>query len=103
MAASVVLDSKTVMGNQRVRVFSLTLDNSYPTGGYAISTDQLDLPNGIVRYLNASVPGYSANWNYSTGKLQLFRQTAATSALIEVANAVDVSAVAGSKIFVFGH
>lgn len=103
MAATVTIDERTVLGNQRARFLSITLDTSYPTGGYALSTDQLDLPAGVVLFLQVNIPGYLAVWDGGNKKVKLYRQTAATSALIEVANAVDVSGATGGKIFVIGH
>jgi hypothetical protein len=63
--------------------------DTYPTGGFDVSGQ---IP-GSVEYESAvgSSKGYLVHYA-GAGKFMLFRQTAATGALVEVPNATDVSA-----------
>lgn len=43
MAASVTVNERTVLGNQRVTFSTVTMDSSYPTGGESVTPAQLGL------------------------------------------------------------
>lgn len=93
MAISVVVKKQSVAGNARLVTADVTLDSSYPTGGYAIAGSDLGLKGGTIDSadLNASSGGYVPTFDYTNSKIKLFRQTAATGALVEVPNATNVS------------
>lgn len=83
------------IGGRWQAITSLTLDASYPTGGYAVTGQQLGLPAGLVDYVDlgsASNGGYQLSYNYATGKIQAF-QGAAAAPSTEVPNATNLSAV----------
>jgi hypothetical protein len=68
--------------------------DTYTTGGFDVSSQ---IP-GSTEYEIAvgSSAGYMVHYA-GAGKFQLFRQTAATGALVEVPNATDVSAASPIK------
>ena len=72
---------------------TIALDNSYPTGGYAI-----DVPNNarITTMVCGAAGGYTFHFIASTQKLKVYRgdnTNAAAAPGVEVSNAVDLSAV----------
>ena len=78
---------------QLIRTGTITFDASYPTNGEAITAADVGL-SVIRRILCHSRSGYVVAWNGSTSapKLVAYRQTAASSALVEVPNTTDLSA-----------
>lgn len=77
-----------VVGNHREKIVDVTLDSSYPTGGYTLTQAQLGID--WKPYFILAVPtttGHDAVYNYSTGKLMMF------SGGTQVTNATDLSAV----------
>jgi len=80
-------------GDTTLVVFDFTPDNSYPTGGYSLAG-----LGGTVHAVVGSTGGYLLQYDPSTQKVKMFRQTAATSALIEVPNTTDLSAVPAARL-----
>jgi hypothetical protein len=83
------LDNRNhVIGNRREIVVDVTLDNSYPTGGYTLTPTTLGV-DGVTDYVfaQATTTGHLPVYNYGTKKLMIF------SAGTEVANTTDLSAV----------
>lgn len=76
------------IGNCRETCVDITLDNSYPTGGYALTPAQLQV-DWLLHYVHAmpTTTGHVFAYNYATSKLMAF------SAGSEVANTTDLSAV----------
>lgn len=75
---------------------TVTLDSSYPTNGEPVTPADFGLER--LWDLHIQARGYVAVWDgagATTSKVLLYRQTAATSALIEVPNATDLSTVVG--------
>lgn len=95
MAVSVALTTgPEVPGSRKEVTGAITFDSSYLTGGEAVTLAQLGLSR--LDFLQvAGGTGYLATWDGSTSapKVLLYRQTAATGALVEVPNATDVSTV----------
>jgi hypothetical protein len=90
----------TTVSNKRLRVVDVTLDNSYPTGGYAITPAQLGFKVRIETVFDATAKnaaGTSAvpcRWDPANQKLQCYRYDGASAGkafLEEVVNAVDLS------------
>lgn len=83
------------------RLVTVVGDSSYPTGGTSLSGSQLGFGSeGVVMSVqviglqgSASNNGaIQANWNNSTGKLQMFASFGTSPVgLVEVANAVNLS------------
>ncbi len=79
----------TVFGDKRVVFADVAFDNSYPTGGLALSGATLGLV-GAVQFLDANAAlGRTFAYDYANSKVKAFT----TSTGVEVANAVDLSAV----------
>lgn len=70
---------------------TVAFDASYPTGGEPIDA------TGDIGYqelwITGTTGGYQGSWDAANQKLLMYRQTAATGALVEVPNATDLSAV----------
>lgn len=82
-------------GDRWCSVSKVALDSSYPTGGYALTPSQLGFTNAANNDPEMTIEvdsanGWSAVYNYTTQKLQLFSATATTST--EVTAATNVSA-----------
>lgn len=94
MAASVAITyGPEVDGSRRTVIGVITFDSSYATGGEDITLTQLGLTRLDWLELNAGI-GYLPTWDGSVTapKVLLYRQTAATSAFIQVPSATDMSA-----------
>jgi hypothetical protein len=79
------------VGQSEALVFgTIAFDSSYPTGGEAV-----DAPgdNGYHHLLVGAAGGYVGYWDRSNQKLIAYQQSAATSALTQVPNTTDLSAV----------
>ena len=95
MAASVSISyGPEVPGSRKETIGVSTFDSSYATGGEAVTLSQLGLTRLDWLNLNAGA-GYLPVWDGSTStpKVLLYRQTAATGALVEVPRTTDVSTV----------
>lgn len=77
-----------VVGNRREVVADVTLDNSYPTGGYALTPATLGV-DGATDYILAfaTTTGHTFAYDYANSKLIAF------SGGTQVSNATDLSAV----------
>lgn len=94
MAASVsITTGPEVPGNRKMVSGVITLDNSYATGGEAVTLAQLGLSRLDFLCLTAGI-GYLPTWDGSTTapKVLVYRQTAATGAFAEVPSTTDMSA-----------
>ena len=93
------------IGRRRHIVVTLTLDNSYPTGGYAITAGQFGASNGRViegaALLggNAAAGGYQPIWDNVNGKLMVWRTGAVNAVAEQVPNATDLSALVYRFVF----
>ena len=96
MAASVSVDfGPAVPGDRRFVVASVQFDNSYATGGEAISLGALGLTR--LDFIQTSTVdfGYVSGWNGSKTepKIQLFITSVTDSPLAEVASGIDLSSL----------
>lgn len=113
MAAKVTIKKRTKAYNAYMNVVDIQMDSSYPTGGEAITPQQLGL-NVIDFVLASPAAGYIAEFDHANSKLKMYTPTAAhvhnentaasytqnadtdentASAADEVANTTDLSAV----------
>ena len=69
--------------------FTLAADNSYPTGGYAITPAQLGFASQIdyLDIVNENISAWSASWNKATQKLQFLGMSTGA----EVANNTNLA------------
>lgn len=89
------------------RVVDVLLDNSYPTGGYALTAKQLGFgTNGVVYAVLGAfskTAGWLVAWDYTNSKLQVFDSSGSASAAShEAASTTDVSAVT-ARLVVIGQ
>lgn len=102
MASTITLDTgqkgRGVAGDKYIRRGSGNL-GVYATNGVVVTPAQFELA-GEIHDLDLGTPaGYTLEWVPSTGKIKAYRQKDPGSAggadvpLVEVANAVDLSAV----------
>lgn len=91
----------TRIGNagRYVTVTQVTLDNSYPTGGYPVTASSLGLPDGLVDAILPAGVSQAAitatvivQYNANTGNLQAFWSAAAGAQPTEVTAATNLSA-----------
>jgi hypothetical protein len=93
MAATFVRVTKRAAGSRYIIAGDLTLDNSYPTGGYAVTPALFGHRNAITSIdTTATVGGYTLLYIPSTAKVKVFRNGAINSPMAEVPNTTDLSA-----------
>lgn len=84
MAASASIVDRGAAGDLFFRVVDVTLDNSYPAGGYPLTAQQLGLgANGVIFFVDGSMSktgGWTTAWDYTNGKLQVFDGSGAANA-----------------------
>lgn len=82
-------------GSVRMVVGSIDFDSSYPTGGEVFDLSVLGAQS-LYALMVLPKAGYVFEWNgnVTAPKILAYRQTAATSALVEVPNATNLSTVA---------
>jgi hypothetical protein len=105
MAATVTVDAVQYEGFNRVTRSRVTLDSSYPTGGYTITPNQLGL-GAIDFVLVADRLGYTFDWDYANNKLLVYQgdnTNAAAAPGIQVANATNLSAVTNVRVRATGR
>jgi len=77
------------------QIVDIALDNSYPTGGYAISPRDVGLGLTIFGMQiiggNSAANGRKAMWDTGNNKLMLAQDAGAAGAMAQVPNATDVS------------
>lgn len=110
MALTVTLsgDWMTSLGNRRQTFATVAFDNSYTTGGLALTAAQVGL--GVVEELQADPKsGYIFEYDYTNSKLKAYYQTDPANAgganipLIEVANATNLSTLTGVRVTAEGR
>lgn len=92
MAFTVVADAVSVFGNMRVGVYSLTFDNSYSTGGDAITASELGLSEilfAVVQPKNEAAGKMIYRFDYTAAahKIEVFYPTGGTAPATLVAPA----------------
>lgn len=87
------------IGRRRFVVVDVALDNSYPTGGYAIAVAALGAANAktiegaVIMGGNAAAGGYRPMWDNVNGKLVMWRTGAVNAIAEQVPNTTDLSAL----------
>lgn len=103
MAATLALAHPEVpwisVGKSRMALAALTLDNSYPSGGYPLAPGQLNLTQlfnidvACRATGTAATQGYVPQYDYVNKTVRIFQQTAATGPLVEVTAATNLTGV----------
>lgn len=106
MAASASIVDRGAAGDLFTRVVDVTLDASYPAGGYPLTAAQLGLgTNGVVVFVDAGmskVSGWVVAWDYTNGKLQVFDGSGAANAVSHEVAAATVLTGIVARILVWG-
>jgi hypothetical protein len=106
MAASAAIVDRGAAGDLFTRIVDITLDGSYPAGGYPLTAQQLGLgTNGVILFVDGTgskTGGWIVAWDYTNGKLQVFDGSgAANVAMHEVAAATVLTGVV-ARLLVWG-
>jgi hypothetical protein len=106
MAASASVVDRGAAGDLFFRVVDITLDGSYPGGGYPVAAKDLGFgTNGVILHVDGAMSktgGWSVAWDYTNGKLQVFDGSgAANVAAHEVAAATVLTGVV-ARLMVWG-
>jgi hypothetical protein len=106
MAASAAVVDRGAAGDLFTRVVDVTLDSSYPAGGYPLTAQQLGLGvNGVVMFVDAAMSksgGWIVAWDYTNGKLQVFDGSGAANAVAHEVIATTVLTGIVARIMVWG-
>lgn len=100
---AIVLVRREQLGFSNLTINTLSLDNSYPTGGYALTPSQLGVGLAADWVMAQPKSGYVFEFFPSTNKLMVRWSGAAGAIDPEVTNATDLSAVTGVRIMALGH
>jgi hypothetical protein len=93
MAATFAIGKSSSVENLKVVVATITMDNSYLTGGELVAASDFGL-RGIFTVICGAPPqgGWLPAYNPVAGTIKLFQSTTgAPAALVEVASTTDVS------------
>lgn len=104
MAVTASLKKRMQAGELQIRVVDLTLDNSYPTGGWAVTPQQLGLGlNGVVWFVMLpEINGFTFEWDYVNNKLKAFWGGGAGAANAQYTNAGAALNAVVIRILAFG-
>lgn len=100
---AITLVIREQLGFSNLTVSTLSLDNSYPTGGYALTPQQLGVGSSAAWVMAQPKSGYVFEWIPSTSKLMVRWSGAAGAIDPEVTAATDLSAVTGVRVMALGH
>lgn len=93
LTIALVKGSSHVAGNKKIRVRDITLDSSYPTGGYSLLPSDFGLKkiehiqNNVAVASGGGATARTVAYDYTNQKLQVY-----TTASAEALNASDQSA-----------
>lgn len=96
MALTLTLIRQTVVGPLRVRVHDVDFDDSYPTGGEALTAADLGV-NEVYAVIPESKAGYVAHYDRANEKLLVYQSVdpadagGADTPLVEVADTTDLN------------
>lgn len=94
-----------VIGDRRMNIYEVDFDNSYPTGGEALSKADLNVDLELDFVLAISNSGYSFEYDETNEKLLAYwadYDAVADGALIEVADTTNLSAVTNVLVVTVG-
>ena len=101
MAAQINWTDNGPADTLRWRTADVTLDASYPTGGYSITPANLGFTKVKAVIIQSHTGGYVYEYDVANQKLKAYRQTAATGALAEVPNTTSLTGIV-VHLFVIG-
>jgi len=85
MAATTTIVRRGASGDERI--VDVTLDSSYPAGGYPLASKDLGFGgSGRIDFVSAGgaskTGGWEAAWDYTNSKLQIFDSSGAAAAVM---------------------
>jgi hypothetical protein len=89
MGASVSVISKTKTYSKYFVVADITFDDSYPTGGEAITPNQLKLESGIDFLMAAPAAGYMFEFDHANKKLKAYTPVKSQAAHTHAENTAE--------------
>ena len=107
MALTITIEQQFyISGGPSIRIGTITFDDSYPTGGEAITAANLNFSGGITNLIaEPSLGGYVPVWDKTNSKIKVLYgdyNNSADGPLIEVPNAADLSTVT-VRFIAFGY
>mgnify|MGYP001004344528 FL=1 len=99
MALTLTKIAAFTSGNKRHRVYDVTFDSSYPTGGESLTASDVNLRkieqlivHGPATATRGGTTGVLATYDYTNAKLQAFWGNAGTASVLpEVTNTTDIA------------
>mgnify|MGYP000945656726 CR=1 FL=1 len=99
MALTLTKISAYTAGNKRHRVYDVTFDSSYPTGGESLTASDVNLRkieqlivHGPATATRGGTTGVLATYDYTNAKLQAFWGNAGTASVLpEVTDTTDIA------------
>lgn len=92
--------------NLKPTFLKFDLDNSYATGGYALTAATLGFTATPKLVVIPNNSGYSFEYDYTNAKLKVFyadNNNASDGPQIEVPNTTDLSAITGVRVIAWGN
>ena len=102
MALTLSKTAEWVAGDRRMKVFDVTFDSSYPTGGEPLSTTDLGFSGEVTFLLAEPTGGYSFEYNAASGLLLAYRTGAINLPGEQVPNATNLSTI-NTRVFAIGR
>ena len=104
MVLAITVNKRGVVGDLRYADISLAWDSSYPTGGepFTPADAGFDVFHTVTAHQKS---GYTFEMDYTNNKVLAYYYDyngSADAVAIQVANAVDMSAVTAHKVFIWG-
>jgi hypothetical protein len=85
MAAAATVVDRGAFGDLFSRIVDVTLDGSYPAGGYPLAAKDFGFgTNGVVFFVDGAYSktgGWQVAWDYTNNKLQVFDASGAANAV----------------------
>jgi hypothetical protein len=108
VAASAAVIKRGAAGDLFFRVVDVTLDGSYPTGGYPLAAKDLGFgTNGQIFMVDpgtfSKTGGWMTGWDYTNNKLQVFDSSGAASAVAHEVAAATVLTGVVVRLLAFGQ
>jgi hypothetical protein len=107
MAASVAIVDRGAAGDLFFRVVDITLDSSYPAGGYPLTPRDFGFgTNGVIFMVDpgtfSKTGGWLVGWDYTNNKLQVFDGSGAANVVCHEVIATTVLTGVVVRAIAFG-
>ena len=102
MALTLNKTAEWVAGDRRMKVFDVTFDASYPTGGEPVSLADLGFSGEVSFLLAEPTGGYSFEYNPAAGTLLAYRTGAINAPGEQVPNTTNLATI-NTRVFAIGR